>query len=148
MKIVRRSLTVLLGYATAAVSVVAIPFGVLAVLALALGRADRIPGGFLLYLFTLRHLIGGFSLLSVLPVIVILEVFGVRNKLAHAALGAVIVTGLSFYSGTLHVDGPAYAYLLYNIVMPASMMSAGVVTGLIYWRIAGRNAGAWRTSPS
>ena len=146
MKIVRRSLTVLLGYATAVVTVWAIPLGVLSVLALALGRGDRIVDGLLMYLFALRHHIDVFSLASVLPVIAILEVLGVRNKLAHATLGVVIVIGLSSYSGMLHVDGPAY--LLYNFAMPASMVGAGIVAGLIYWRIAGRSAGAWRTSQS
>jgi len=148
MKIVRRSLTVLLGYATAVVAVWALPLGVLSVLALALGRGDRIVDGLLMYLFALRHHIDVFSLLSALPVIAILEVLGVRNKLAHATLGVVIVIGLSSYSGMLHVDGPAYAYLLYNFAMPASMVGAGIVAGLIYWRIAGSSAGAWRTSQS
>jgi hypothetical protein len=27
------------------------------------------------------------------------------------------------------------------------MTGAGIVAGLVYWMIAGRNAGAWRTPP-
>jgi hypothetical protein len=27
------------------------------------------------------------------------------------------------------------------------MTGAGIVAGLVYWMIAGRNAGAWRTQP-
>ena len=41
---------------------------------------------------------------------------------------------------TLHFDGIVRRHL-------EIMTGAGIVAGLVYWMIAGRNAGAWREPP-
>ncbi|HEY8335417.1 MAG TPA: hypothetical protein VIQ05_16620 [Tardiphaga sp.] len=86
--------------------------------------------------------VSGFALLPALVIVVITEAFYVRSALAYAIGGAVV--GLACYLGlipfdpaTLHFDGIVRRHL-------EVMTGAGIVGGLIYWMIAGRNAGRWR----
>jgi hypothetical protein len=86
--------------------------------------------------------ISGFALLPALIVVLITEAFYIRSVLAYAVGGAVV--GAACYLGlvpfdpaTLHFDGIVRRHL-------EIMTGAGIVAGLIYWMIAGRNAGAWR----
>ncbi len=86
--------------------------------------------------------ISGFALLPALIVVLITEAFYVRSVLAYAVGGAIV--GAACYLGlvpfdpaTLHFDGIVRRHL-------EIMTGAGIVAGLIYWMIAGRNAGAWR----
>ncbi len=86
--------------------------------------------------------VSGFALLPALVIVVITEAFDVRSALAYAIGGAVV--GLACYLGlipfdpaTLHFDGIVRRHL-------EVMTGAGIVGGLIYWMIAGRNAGRWR----
>ena len=65
--------------------------------------------------------------------------------LAYAVGGAIV--GLACYLGlvpfdpdTLQFDGIVRRHL-------EIMTGAGIVAGLVYWMIAGRNAGAWREPP-
>ena len=87
--------------------------------------------------------VSGFALLPALIVVVITEAFYIRSVLAYAVGGGVV--GLACYLGlipfdpaTLRFDGIVRRHL-------EIMTGAGIVGGLIYWMIAGRNAGAWRT---
>jgi hypothetical protein len=86
--------------------------------------------------------ISGFALLPALIVVLITEAFYIRSVLAYALGGALV--GLACYLGlipfdpqTMRFDGIVRRHL-------EIMTGAGIVAGLIYWLIAGRNAGAWR----
>jgi hypothetical protein len=86
--------------------------------------------------------ISGFALLPALIVVLITEAFYIRGVLTYAIGGAIV--GAACYLGlvpfdpdTLRFDGIVRRHL-------EIMTGAGIVAGLIYWMIAGRNAGAWR----
>ena len=89
--------------------------------------------------------ISGFALLPAMVVVAITEAFYVRGALTYAIGGGVV--GLACYLGlipfdtaTLRFDGIIRRHL-------EIMTGAGIVAGMIYWMIAGRNAGAWREPP-
>ena len=89
--------------------------------------------------------ISGFALLPALIVVLITEAFYVRGALAYALGGGLV--GLACYLGlvpfdtaTFHFEGIVRRHL-------EIMTGAGIVAGVVYWIIAGRNAGAWREPP-
>jgi hypothetical protein len=89
--------------------------------------------------------VSGFALLPAMLVVAITEAFYVRGALTYAAGGGLV--GLACYLGlvpfdpaTLRFDGIVRRHL-------EIMTGAGIVAGLVYWMIAGRNAGAWREPP-
>ncbi len=89
--------------------------------------------------------ISGFALLPAMIVVAVTEAFYIRSALAYAVGGGVV--GLACYLGlvpfdtaTLRFDGIVRRHL-------EIMTGAGIVAGLVYWMIAGRNAGAWREPP-
>jgi hypothetical protein len=86
--------------------------------------------------------VSGFALLPAMIVVAITEAFYIRGALTYAVGGGVV--GLACYLGlvpfdpaTLRFDGIVRRHL-------EIMTGAGIVAGVIYWMIAGRNAGAWR----
>ena len=86
--------------------------------------------------------LSGFALLPATIVVLITEAFYIRSVLAYALGGGIV--GLACYLGlipfdpdTLRFDGIVRRHL-------EIMTGAGIVAGLVYWMIAGRNAGAWR----
>jgi hypothetical protein len=89
--------------------------------------------------------VSGFALLPAMIVVAITEAFYIRGALSYAVGGGLV--GLACYLGlvpfdpaTLHFDGIVRRHL-------EIMTGAGIVAGLVYWMIAGRNAGAWRERP-
>jgi hypothetical protein len=89
--------------------------------------------------------ISGFALLPAMIVAAITEAFYIRSVLAYAIGGALV--GACCYLGlipfdpaTMRFDGIVRRHL-------EIMTGAGIVAGLVYWMIAGRNAGAWRLPP-
>ena len=87
--------------------------------------------------------LSGFALLPAMIVVAITEAFYIRGALTYALGGGLV--GLACYLGlipfdpaTLRFDGIVRRHL-------EIMTGAGIVGGLIYWMIAGRNAGVWRT---
>ena len=89
--------------------------------------------------------VSGFALLPAMLVVAVTEAFYVRSVLAYAVGGGLV--GLACYLGlvpfdpaTLRFDGVVRRHL-------EIMTGAGIVAGLVYWMIAGRNAGAWRRPP-
>src|SRR6195952_3895867 len=89
--------------------------------------------------------ISGFALLPALIVVLITEAFYIRSILAYAVGGALV--GAACYLGlipfdpaTMKFDGIIRRHL-------EILTGAGIVAGLVYWMIAGRNAGAWREPP-
>src|ERR1700682_775222 len=86
--------------------------------------------------------VSGFALLPAMVVVAITEAFYIRGALTYAVGGGVV--GLACYLGlvpfdpaTMRFDGIVRRHL-------EIMTGAGIVAGLVYWMIAGRNAGAWR----
>jgi len=86
--------------------------------------------------------ISGFALLPAMIVAAITEAFYIRGALAYAVGGGLV--GLACYlvlvpfdPDTLHFEGIVRRHL-------EIMTGAGIVAGIVYWMIAGRNAGAWR----
>src|SRR5947209_16213586 len=89
--------------------------------------------------------ISGFALLPALLVVAITEAFYVRGALTYAVGGGLV--GLACYLGlvpsaaaTVRFEGIVRRHL-------EIMAGAGIIAGLVYWMIAGRNAGAWREPP-
>ena len=89
--------------------------------------------------------VSGFALLPALVVVAVTEAFYVRSALTYAVGGGLV--GLACYLGlvpfdpdTLRFDGIVRRHL-------EIMTGAGIVAGLVYWLLAGRNAGAWREPP-
>jgi hypothetical protein len=89
--------------------------------------------------------VSGFALLPAMLVVAITEAFYVRGALTYAVGGGLV--GLACYLGlvpfdpaTLHFEGIVRRHL-------EIMTGAGIVAGLVYWMIAGRNAGGWRRPP-
>jgi hypothetical protein len=90
--------------------------------------------------------VSGFALLPVLLLVLITEAFHIRGALTYALGGGLV--GLACYLGlvpfdpdTLRFDGIVRRHL-------EIMTGAGIVAGVVYWMIAGRNAGAWRAPRS
>jgi hypothetical protein len=86
--------------------------------------------------------VSGFALLPAMIVAAITEAFYIRGALTYAVGGGLV--GLACYLGlvpfdteTLRFEGIVRRHL-------EIMTGAGIVAGVVYWMIAGRNAGAWR----
>ena len=84
----------------------------------------------------------GFALIPAMIVVAITEAFYVRGAVTYAVGGGIV--GLACYLGlvpfdpeTLRFEGIVRRHL-------EIMTGAGIVAGLVYWMIAGRNAGVWR----
>ena len=89
--------------------------------------------------------VSGFALLPALIVVLLTEAFSIRSALVYAIGGALVGVAcylglVPFDPGTLHYEGIVRRHL-------EIMTGAGIVGGVVYWLIAGRNAGAWRAPP-
>jgi hypothetical protein len=86
-------------------------------------------------------IVSGFALVPAMLIVAITEAFYIRGVLTYAIGGGLV--GLACYLGlvpfdteTLRFEGIVQRHL-------EIMTGAGIVAGLVYWLIAGRNAGAW-----
>jgi hypothetical protein len=79
-----------------------------------------------------------FAFFPALIAILLAENFAWRSVLFYALAGAAI--GL-FFGFALPTDAPGPFYIARSTELIAG---AGIAAGLVYWLIAGRNAGAWR----
>ena len=89
---------------------------------------------------------GAIGLLPLAVLIGFAEAFKVRSLLAYAVAGLVIMM-LGYYGSGL--APPSYEESIDRPPAPVRhetevAMAAGVVFGLTYWALAGRNAGRWR----
>src|SRR5229473_2955278 len=84
--------------------------------------------------------ISGFALLPAMIVVAITEAFYIRGALTYAVGLACYLGLVPFDPEALRFDGIVRRHL-------EIMTGAGIVAGLVYWMIAGRNAGAWREPP-
>src|ERR1700745_673508 len=108
--------------------------------------SDQIDQGVLDIIYGFGFIfVSGFALLPAMIVVAITEAFYIRSAVAYAVGGALV--GLACYLGlvpfdteTLHFDGIVRRHL-------EIMTGAGIVAGLVYWLIAGRNAGRCRVPP-
>jgi hypothetical protein len=90
--------------------------------------------------------VSGFALIPAMIVVAITEAFYIKGALTYALGGGIV--GLACYLGlvpfdpeTLRFEGIVRRHL-------EIMTGAGIVAGVVYWMIAGRNAGVWRRPPS
>ena len=84
----------------------------------------------------------GFALLPALIAILLTEAFSMRSILSYAIAGGLAglccyLAFIPFDTGTMRFDGIIRHHL-------EVMIGSGIVAGLAYWLIAGRNAGRWR----
>ena len=86
--------------------------------------------------------VSGFALLPAMIVVAITEAFYVRGALTYAVGGGIV--GLACYLGLVPFDTEALRFEGIVRRHLEIMTGAGIVAGVIYWMIAGRNAGAWR----
>jgi hypothetical protein len=89
--------------------------------------------------------VSGFALLPAMLVAAITEAFSIRGALTYAVGGGLV--GLACYLGLVPFDTEALRFEGIVRRHLEIMTGAGIVAGLVYWMIAGRNAGAWRVSP-
>jgi len=90
--------------------------------------------------------VSGFALIPALLIALITEALSIRSVLAYAIGGGLV--GAACYLGlvpfdpeTFHFEGIVRRHL-------EILTGAGIVAGLLYWLIAGRNAGRWRETSS
>ncbi len=87
-------------------------------------------------------LVSGFALVPALVVVLVTEAFYVRSILAYAILGA--LAGLCAYLAFIPFDTVAMTFDGIVRRHLEIMVGAGILGGVVYWVIAGRNAGFWR----
>ena len=86
--------------------------------------------------------VSGFALIPAVAVVTITEAFDVRGVLSYAIGGAAV--GLACYLGLVPFDTEAMRFDGIVRRHLEVVTGAGIVGGLIYWLIAGRNAGRWK----
>jgi hypothetical protein len=89
--------------------------------------------------------VSGFALLPAMVVAAITEAFYIRGVLTYAIGGGLV--GLACYLGLVPFDTETMRFEGIVRRHLEIMTGAGIVAGLVYWMIAGRNAGAWRVTP-
>ena len=89
--------------------------------------------------------VSGFALVPAMVVVVVTEAFYVRSALTYAVGGGLV--GLACYLGLVPFDVDQLRFEGIVRRHLEIMTGAGIVAGMVYWMIAGRNAGAWRTPP-
>ena len=93
--------------------------------------------------FFATSFIGATAFVPALLLIVVAEVMRLRSLLYYAAAGAVV--GLTSFFGSnveLRLENTTDVTPVFHPLQLAA--AAGIVGGLAYWLLAGRNAGRWR----
>ena len=83
--------------------------------------------------------VSGFAFLPALVMMLVTEAFAIRNVLFYAAGGALF--GLGVYLAFTQFDLSSLSFTGVERRELEVMTGAGIVAGLVYWLIAGRNAG-------
>jgi hypothetical protein len=86
--------------------------------------------------------VSGFALVPAMIVVLITEAFYIRSALAYAVGGGLV--GLACYLGLIPFDADQLRFDGIVRRHLEIMTGAGILAGMVYWMIAGRNAGAWR----
>jgi hypothetical protein len=95
--------------------------------------------------FFATSFVGAVALLPALVVIVIAEAARLRNFLYYGVGGALV--GLASYFGSdisVRLENTTDVTPVGHTLQLAA--AAGIIGGLVYWVVAGRNAGRWRDS--
>ena len=98
---------------------------------------------FFIVSFFATSFVGAVAFLPALVVIVIAEAARLRNFLYYGVGGALV--GLASYYGSdisVRLENTTDVAPVGNALQLAA--AAGIIGGLVYWVIAGRNAGRWR----
>ena len=90
--------------------------------------------------------VSGFALVPAMIVVAITEAFNIRSALVYATGGGIV--GLACYLGLVPFDIGQFRFEGIVRRHLEIMTGAGIIAGMVYWLIAGRNAGAWRVPPS
>ncbi|BAM86275.1 conserved membrane hypothetical protein [Bradyrhizobium oligotrophicum S58] len=90
--------------------------------------------------------VSGFALIPAMLIALITEAFSIRSVLAYAIGGGVV--GAACYLGLVPFDPETFRFEGIVRRHLEILTGAGIVGGLVYWLIAGRNAGRWRESAS
>ena len=86
--------------------------------------------------------VSGFALVPAMIVVAITEAFYIRGALTYAVGGGLV--GLVCYLGLVPFDADQLRFEGIVRRHLEIMTGAGILAGLVYWVIAGRNAGVWR----
>jgi H+/Cl- antiporter ClcA len=98
---------------------------------------------FFMVSFFATSFIGATAFVPAVLLVVVAEVMRLRSLLYYAAAGAVV--GLASYFGSnveLRLENTTDVAPAFHPLQLAA--AAGIVGGLAYWLLAGRNAGRWR----
>ena len=98
---------------------------------------------FFIVSFFATSFVGAVALLPALVVILIAEAARLRNFLYYGVGGALV--GLASYFGSdisVRLENTTDVTPVGNTLQLAA--AAGIIGGLVYWVVAGRNAGRWR----
>ena len=93
--------------------------------------------------FFATSFIGATAFVPAVLLIVVAEIMRLRRLLYYAAAGAVV--GLTSYLGSnveLRLENTTDVSPVFHPLQLAA--AAGIIGGLAYWLLAGRNAGRWR----
>lgn len=89
-------------------------------------------------------LLSGFALLPALIAVLITEAFSIRHILAYAVAGG--VAGLLCYLAFVPFDTVTMTFEGVIRRHLEVMVGSGILGGVVYWMVAGRNAGVWRAA--
>jgi len=141
-----RLLNILLGYAAADLVASTILITAEQLILIQAGKFDQLD-------YSMFALIGGFldgsltifSSFVLLPALIglvaIAEAYRVRIARTYAVVGGLEMTGLAWYLGWFS----AHPWRTLPVLVSAGIIAgSGIIAGLVYWKIAGHNAGAWR----
>jgi hypothetical protein len=90
--------------------------------------------------------VSGFALVPAMVVVAITEAFYIRSALIYAVGGGLV--GLVCYLGLVPFDADQLRFEGVVRRHLEIMTGAGILAGMVYWMIAGHNAGAWRLPPA
>ena len=93
--------------------------------------------------FFATSFIGASAFVPSLLLIIVAEIMGLRSMLYYTAAGAVV--GLTSFFGSnveMRLENTTDVAPVFHPLQLAA--AAGIVGGLAYWLLAGRNAGRWR----
>jgi hypothetical protein len=110
-----------------------------------LGAGPIEPGALDLLLGFGFIFVSGFALVPAMIVVLITEAFNIRGALTYAVGGGLV--GVACYLGLVPFDPETLSFEGIVRRHLEIMTGAGIVAGVVYWMVAGRNAGAWREPP-
>ncbi len=100
--------------------------------------------GFWMLVFFGASFTGAVGLLPVVVLVALAEAFKIRSLLAYAAAGALLLLA-GMYGGVPGTGEESIDRPPPRVSRPYEISAAGgAVFGLVYWLLAGRNAGRWR----